>query len=79
MELKDEIIELISKVLSVRKEELKEDGQLYHTIGVDSTEMVEFTVSLAKHFGVEIETNEVTKFSTPVEIAGVIGKKKQNQ
>ncbi len=76
MELKDEILEVISKTLDIRKDEIKEDQKLYDSIGVDSTEMVELVVSFNKHFGVKIEANEITKFSTVNEIVGVLEKKK---
>ena len=77
MELKEQVLDLISKTLDVKKEELKENEKLYDSIGVDSTEMVEVVVSLNKYFNVKIETNEVTKFSTPLEIVDLIGKRKQ--
>lgn len=76
MSLKEEVLDLIAKTLEVKVEELKEGQKLYDSIGVDSTEAVELVVSLKKHFGVEIETDEVTKFSTPEDIVAVIEKKK---
>ena len=76
MELRDEIVKLISETLDVGEDEFKDDQNLYDSIGVDSTEMVEVAVSLGKHFGVKVETSEVTKFSTPLEIVDVITKKK---
>lgn len=77
MELKEEVLDLICKTLDVKKEELKEGEKLYDSIGVDSTEMVEVVASLNKHFGIKIETNEITKFSTPREIVKKIEEKKQ--
>ena len=76
MELKEEVIEVISKTLDVKKDEVKEGQKLYDSIGVDSTEMVELIVSLNKHFGIKIEVNEITKFSTINEIVEVLEKKK---
>ena len=77
MEVKEEVIELIASTLEVGKDEIKEDKTLYDSIGVDSTEMVEVVVALSKQFGVKIETNEVTKDSTPLDIARIIESKKQ--
>ena len=77
MALKEEVFDLIVKTLDVGKDELKESERLYDCLGVDSTEMVEMVVALNKHFGVTIETNEVTKFSTPLEIVGAVEAKKQ--
>ena len=77
MDLKEEVLNLIAKTLEVKIEELKQGQKLYDSIGVDSTEVVELVVALKKHFALEIETDEVTKFSTPEEITAVIEKKKQ--
>lgn len=77
MGLKEEVAELISKTLDIEKSEIKDGQKLYDSIGVDSTEMVELVVTFNKHFGIKLETNEITKFSTLNEIAGVIEKKKQ--
>lgn len=77
MDLREEVLELIGKTLDVKKEEIAEDRKLYDSIGVDSTEMVEVVVALNKHFGIKVETNEVTKFSTLKEIVEIIKQKKQ--
>ena len=77
MSVKEEILDLISNTLDVGKEELKEDQKLYDSIGVDSTETVELVVALNKQFGIKLETNEVTKFSTINEIVQAVEKKKQ--
>lgn len=76
MAVKEEVIDLICKTLDVSKAELKEDQKLYDSIGVDSTEVVELVVALKKYFQVALETDEVTKFSTPGEIAELIASKK---
>ncbi|MDP8290365.1 MAG: phosphopantetheine-binding protein [Candidatus Susulua stagnicola] len=77
MELEKEIIKLISETLDIEEAEVKSDQKLYDSIGVDSTEMVEIVVTLSKHFGLKIETNEITKFSTINEIVDLIERKKQ--
>ena len=77
MGLKEEVVELISKTLDIRESEIGEDQKLYDSIGVDSTEMVELVVTFDKHFGIKIETNEITKFSTVKEIVDLIERKKQ--
>ena len=77
MELKQEVFDLIVKTLDVGTQEFKESERLYDSLGVDSTEMVEMVVSLNKHFSVKIETNEITKFSTPLDIVEMVRTKKQ--
>lgn len=76
MGLKEDVVAMICKTLDVAPDEVEEKKKLYDSVGVDSTEMVELTISLGKHFGVKIQPNEITKFSTPEEIAGIIAKKK---
>ena len=77
MDLKQEVLELVSNTLDVGKEEIKDGQALYDSIGVDSTEMVELVVSLNKHFGIKIGNDEVTKSSTPEAIVEVIASKRQ--
>ncbi len=77
MNLKEEIIKVISETLDVKEGEVKENEKLYDSVGVDSTEMVEVVVTLNKHFGIKLETNEVTKSSTIAEIADLVEKKKE--
>jgi acyl carrier protein len=77
MAFKDDVVNAIADILDVKAEELTADKKLYDSIGVDSTEMVELCVSLSKRFNVKIATNEITKFSTPLEITQLIEEKKQ--
>lgn len=78
MGLKEEVVKLICKTLVIEASEFKEGQKLYDSIGVDSTEMVELVVSLNKQFGIKLETDEVTKFSTLEEIVAVVDKEKNN-
>ncbi len=77
MNLKEEVLNLISKTLDVDKEELIENQALYDSIGVDSTEMVELVVAINKYFGIKVGANEITKSSTPLQIIEVIENKKR--
>lgn len=78
MSIKEEVLDLICQTLDVKKEEIKEGQKLYDSLGVDSTEMVELVVSLNKKFDIKLETNEVTKFSTPEEIVSTVENKKSS-
>lgn len=77
MGLKEDIQDLICNALDVGKDEVVLDKKLYDSIGIDSTEVVELVVSLNKKYGIRIEPNEVTKFSTPDDIASVVEKKQK--
>ena len=68
--------EVIVQTLSVKPEEIKLDKNLYDSLGVDSTEMVDLRVALEKKFGVKIEGREISKSSSPEDIIRVIESKK---
>lgn len=72
MEIKERAKDLFVKALKVKPEELKEGVQLYESIGVDSTEMVEMIIALEKEFNVKLSAKEITKFSTLRDIEQVI-------
>jgi len=72
METKTKIKEILSNLLKVKIEELKDELSLQDSIGVDSTEMVESVIALEKAFGVKLSPKEVTKNSTINDIAGNI-------
>ncbi|MBI4707372.1 MAG: acyl carrier protein [Candidatus Omnitrophica bacterium] len=73
--MKEKIRNVISNLLKVKPEELKDDVSLQDSIGVDSTEMVETVIALEKTFSTKISPKEVTKFSTLNDIEKVISSK----
>ncbi len=75
MELKSKIKEVLSNLLKVKVDELKDALALEESIGVDSTEMVESVIALEKSFGVKLSPKEITKSSSIDDIAGVIQSK----
>ena len=75
MDTKTKIKEVLSNLLKVKIEELKDDVALINSIGVDSTEMVESVIALEKSFGVKLSPKEITKNSTIIDIANNIQSK----
>ena len=73
--MKEKIKGVLSNLLKVKVEELKDDVSLIDSIGVDSTEMVESVIALEKAFGTKFNPKEVTKFSTINEIDAFIQSK----
>jgi len=73
--MKDKVKQVLSNLLKVKAEELKDDVSLQDSIGVDSTEMVESVIALEKSFGVKLNVKEVTKNSTINDIANNIQSK----
>jgi acyl carrier protein len=75
MDTKIKIKEVLSNLLKVKIEELKDEATLIDSIGVDSTEMVESVIALEKSFGVKLSPKEITKNSTINDIAANIQSK----
>ncbi|MCF7869904.1 MAG: acyl carrier protein [Candidatus Omnitrophica bacterium] len=77
MNIKEEVKKVIAKALEVGEEEVVDGKNLYESIGVDSTEMVEVCLALGKHFDTKIQANEVNKDSTPEDIVKIVEQKKE--
>ena len=75
MDTKTKTKEVLSNLLKVKIEELKDDASLVNSIGVDSTEMVETVIALEKVFAVKLSPKEITKNSTINDIANHIQSK----
>jgi len=79
MDTKNQIKDVISKLLKVKAEELKDNVSLVNGIGVDSTEMVETVIALEKAFSTKLSPKEITKDSTINDIEKVIQSKTNAQ
>jgi len=75
MEIKIKVKEILSNLLKVKIDELKDNFSLEASIGVDSTEMVESVIALEKAFGVKLSPKEITKSSSIEDIGRVIQSK----
>ncbi len=75
MDTKVKVKEVLSGLLKVKIDELKDGVTLTESIGVDSTEMVESVIALEKSFGVKLSPKEITKNSTIDDIAANIESK----
>ena len=72
MDIKAKTKEVLSDLLKVKIDELKDDVALQESIGVDSTEMVEISVGLKKEFGVPLLDNEIKKTHTLNDIVKIL-------
>jgi acyl carrier protein len=75
MEIKSKIKDVLTSLLKVRPEELKDEVSLQDAIGVDSTEMVEAVIALSKAFSCKLSSNEIGKSSSINDIEQVIQSK----
>ena len=76
MQFEQDVREVIIQTLSVKPEEIKLDKNLYDSLGVDSTEMVDLRIALEKKFDVKINGKEISKSSSPEDIIRVIESKR---
>ena len=79
MAIEKDVKEVIIQTLSVKPEEIKLDKNLYDSLGVDSTEMVDLRVALEKKFSIKIDGKEITKSSSPKEIVTLVENKRDAQ
>ena len=75
MSVEQTITDVIVATLSIKPEEVKLDQSLYDSLGMDSTELVDLKVALEKKFSIKFSAEEITKSSTPKDIAALIAKK----
>jgi acyl carrier protein len=75
MSVEQGVKEVIVQTLSVKPEEVKLDQNLYDSLGMDSTEIVDLRVALEKKFAIKFDSKEITKSSTPQDIANLIQSK----
>ena len=75
MSVDQDVLELMVQSLSIQPEEIVMDERLCDSLGVDSTEMVELVIVLEKKFGITIEDEQITKYSSPREIIALMEQK----
>lgn len=73
--MEEKIKEVIVKLLGLKNTQIDPNAKLADSLGIDSTEMVEINIALEKAFGIKLQANEVSKFSSLKEIASIIEKK----
>ena len=75
MEVKEKIRETLINLLKLKPNEVKDEAKLCDGIGMDSTEMVEFVITLEKAFGVKLSPKEITKFCSVNDIERILQSK----
>jgi len=69
--VEETVKEIFNQVLDVKPEEIQPESIIEESLGVDSTEMVEISVSIKKALNIELADNELKKshsFNDIVEI-----------
>ncbi len=60
-ELESKVKAIFKKVLDIKESEIVPGAKLDEALGIDSTEMVEISVSIKKELGVALKDNELKK------------------
>jgi acyl carrier protein len=60
----EKVVEIITKELNVKKEEIKMETSLTDDLGADSLDAVELIMSLEDEFGVKISDEKAQTFKT---------------
>ena len=75
-DLEGKVKAVLRKVLDIKENEIVPGAKLDESLGIDSTEMVEISVSIKKEFGVPLKDNELKKTHSFSEIVAIIAAKK---
>ena len=71
-DLETKVKNILKKVLDVKDSEIVPGAKLDESLGIDSTEMVEISVSIKKELGVALKDNELKKTHSLNEIVGIL-------
>lgn len=71
-DLENKIKNILKKVLDVKDSEIIPGAKLDESLGIDSTEMVEISVSIKKELGVALKDNELKKTHSLNEIVAIL-------
>lgn len=66
---------VLKRVLDIKESEIIPGAKLDESLGVDSTEMVEISVSLKKELGIQLKDNELKKNQSFAEIVQILNSK----
>lgn len=70
----EKVKELLAEQLKLDVETINEDTNLKEDLGVDSLDLFEFIMACEEEFDIEIDTEEVSNFTTLKEVVAYIEK-----
>ena len=76
MNIEQKVKEILQKVLDIKPEEIVPGAKLDESLGIDSTEMVEISVSIKKELGVQLKDSELKKTHSFNDIIRIVESKK---
>ena len=72
METREKVIEMMLRFSEKRKEEIREEDDLYNDLGYDSLDTVELTMDIEKELGVQIEEEYTDKWRTVKDVLDTV-------
>ncbi len=63
---------IFKKVLDIKESEIVPGAKLDESLGIDSTEMVEISVSIKKELGIQLKDNELKKTHSFNDIVAIL-------
>ena len=72
METKEKVIEMMLRFSEKRKEEIREEDDLYNDLGYDSLDTVELMMDIEKEFGIQIDEEYTDKWMTVKDVLDTI-------
>jgi acyl carrier protein len=77
-DLENKVKAILIKVLDVKENEIIPGAKLDESLGIDSTEMVEISVSIKKQLNVPLKDNELKKTHSLNEIVAILKTKTES-
>ena len=74
MEVKERVIEVLSKVLDMNKLDIKEKDDFIEDYGIDSLDMAEIIMEMENEFGLKIDDFAVENIKTVMDLVKKIEK-----
>jgi acyl carrier protein len=64
MDIKEEVISLLSEKLAFDEAEITEDKNLMNDLGIDSLDMAEIVMGVEEKFGLKVDDSETVEIKT---------------
>lgn len=69
------VLSVLSKVLDLRRDEIREDSDLREELGIDSVTFLEIVFTLEERFGLKVKVDDVVNFKKVDDIRAFISSK----